>query len=1196
MLRPLIQRSTEELSALFEEWKTQPAKLRGLLDELRHRDRPRAVKLREQVEQRLLFDHADADNGTTQGELPLPESVGVTTSAPQETPERRHSIEPETKREESARELHGDPEPYSKFTLVQDIPAPGRPSAFRPELQNDVHLDLSPGDSLAKVYRVALAELILEMKRRKIGHRQFILEDGEFVTAEGQGFLYQFEFIEEGNLFEGQQIEVVIGGESVKGSLTGISQGRIIITFAESYGSNIGTCILRIDNTALIQALHDRLQKIETDEVPAFRTDFATKVIRNEGEVRAVAPVPQRHSARVHEAKLNEGQERFIRVALANELAWLWGPPGTGKTQSLTLLARLLYDEGKRILICSNTNQAVDQVLLQLCKNMRKAGDSALDGGKVVRLGEIAHEELEREFADQITIDGIVVRKSAELQRRKLEIEAGLLRLGSYVAEAEAMLRRFAELKSAENTLLSTRAEFTRAETKAKESETAIRSSTTMRSALLQELENWTVAGAVRRMFLRSEAQIRYALKDIETALARQEGEHGKTAAALAAQRNKMVQAEAGVRVARLAVVGQNQAELEQRVAESDTKRQPLRDELARIAGELARIRETVLKEARIVGATVTRTYLRPAEFALFDTVIIDEASMILLPAVFHAAGLSTERVIVAGDFMQLPPIVQTEQKAIHGILAHDVFRASGIDTEAENGDPPRFARLMSQFRMDDAICRPVSAAFYKGKLHTDSKRKALPLPLPEPFAQRLTIIDTSRVWPFSTRNVFQSRFNLMHALAIRNLVLHLRDAHCTKDEKGKGMIGLCTPYAAQAKLLREVLTSHGLKDDVRASTAHGFQGDERAFLVLDLVDSIAERNAGLFLQAELLDEVGAKLLNVALSRSKEAVIVVANLTFLDAKLPGNAILRGLLHDFQRDGRVVDVRDVLALRSVLDDLHKFGPHPSIDSEALRTGLFGGHDFAKLARLDMEQAKESIVIFSGFVTSNRVAAMGDLLRHKIAQGVRVRCVTRPPRGNGNIGEELGRSALEALEGMGVIVDLRAEIHEKVLIVDGRVAWFGSLNPLSHTARTSELMARVEDPALVQHLSGLLSIRRHPAGDADNSGIVAENPRCENCGGWSVFFRRGRFGPFFACEKEGCRWTQSLDARPRSHSKPSKQRESVNEDSARSKEKCPKCGSALKKRNGRFGDFYSCSRYPQCDGKASNKAQSKKRNTS
>ena len=77
----------------------------------------------------------------------------------------------------------------------------GRPTPYRPEMLNDLRLDVSPTDPLVKIYRVALWELIREMKRRKIGHQQFILEDGELVNSEGSGFSYQFEFAEDANLF-----------------------------------------------------------------------------------------------------------------------------------------------------------------------------------------------------------------------------------------------------------------------------------------------------------------------------------------------------------------------------------------------------------------------------------------------------------------------------------------------------------------------------------------------------------------------------------------------------------------------------------------------------------------------------------------------------------------------------------------------------------------------------------------------------------------------------------------------------------------------------------------------------------------------------------------------------------------------------------------------------------------------------------
>jgi phosphatidylserine/phosphatidylglycerophosphate/cardiolipin synthase-like enzyme len=200
---------------------------------------------------------------------------------------------------------------------------------------------------------------------------------------------------------------------------------------------------------------------------------------------------------------------------------------------------------------------------------------------------------------------------------------------------------------------------------------------------------------------------------------------------------------------------------------------------------------------------------------------------------------------------------------------------------------------------------------------------------------------------------------------------------------------------------------------------------------------------------------------------------------------------------------------------------------------LRTGLFGGRDFAKLCRIDMENAKKSIVVFSGFITQERAAQMGDLFRQKIAQGVKVRCVTRPPNRNGTIPEKQGRTSLAALEALGVAIDLRNDIHEKVVLIDNMIAWFGSLNPLSHTPRTSELMARVDNAGVASHIASILSVRRRSAEELER-GVFAEpeNPRCEECSGWSVLIR-GKYGPFFACGN-GCEWKQNVDAPHRKRS--------------------------------------------------------------
>jgi PLD-like domain len=244
-------------------------------------------------------------------------------------------------------------------------------------------------------------------------------------------------------------------------------------------------------------------------------------------------------------------------------------------------------------------------------------------------------------------------------------------------------------------------------------------------------------------------------------------------------------------------------------------------------------------------------------------------------------------------------------------------------------------------------------------------------------------------------------------------------------------------------------------------------------------------------------------------------------------------------------------------------------------EAKRTGLFGQNDFDIVFRADIERAKRSIVIFSGFITPERVGSYGDLFRRKILEDVKLRCVTRPPQYNGSIPFERGRAALDALEGIGATVDCRKEIHQKIAIIDSKIVWFGSLNPLSHTAQTDEIMMRAVAPGFATELGRQIAVRSARR-DIDGQGTTTgENPRCGRCGHRTYyFFSRKKARGFFACED--CDWL--LDA----NSAVSK-RDAVEADLPQDGPPCPKCRSKTRHRQGPYGPFYSCSRYPACDGK-------------
>jgi hypothetical protein len=71
-----------------------------------------------------------------------------------------------------------------------------------------------------------------------------------------------------------------------------------------------------------------------------------------------------RRDASLYAGRLNESQKKAVNRALgAEDVMCIHGPPGTGKTQTLTALIELAVAEGQRVLACAHSNQATDNLL-----------------------------------------------------------------------------------------------------------------------------------------------------------------------------------------------------------------------------------------------------------------------------------------------------------------------------------------------------------------------------------------------------------------------------------------------------------------------------------------------------------------------------------------------------------------------------------------------------------------------------------------------------------------------------------------------------------------------------------------------------------------------------------------------------------------------------------------------------------------
>lgn len=1025
--------------------------------------------------------------------------------------------------------------------------------------------------------------------RKKGGGTQIDLRGGERVGEAEGSWLYRFIVAEDLNLRDDTPVRVTCGQEDVSGVLVSFRDGVLVVALEKDLGPKIPAARLVANDSFLVERLKERLEKIRSGEVQ-FNRQAGDRVL-GLTPVRTADAEPN-PAVIQGDGRPNDDQMIAVRRSLGSDTTFVWGPPGTGKTTTLARIVEAHYRAGRSVLLVSNTNIAVDTALERVAERLK--GEPEFHQGLVIRQGPVVKEELRQRFGQQVILEEIVARLGESLRREKeqlareaapLEAEEGLLVAALKDIERLAQARR--NLADREETLAATRSNATARAQEAKQHRA--------RAATLRaDLGRARTMGSVRRFFSGLN------LERLEREIAAEDRAAQASEDAARAVAGDVAKHEADIRVLRSEIdrlTATTRAhppapKVQSRLTALRTRFGQIRERVSAIDRELAALEQEVLARCRILATTVYRTYLGKTAPRQFDVVVIDEASMLMPPLVYYAAGVATQSVTVAGDFRQLPPIVMSEEPLASEWLKCDVFEKVGIPERIARGQPiPHLVALGTQYRMREPICAVINRLFYKDHpLRSDPSvaRGGDGFPL---GASPLLYVDTSPFHPWTALRVgTYSRYNLFHALLVRNIVLHFAETGFLPPAgEPNHAVGAVAPYASQARLIQALLEDRlGARAAGVAATVHRFQGNEKAAMVLDLTDSLGAR-LGRFLQAVRVEEDGARLLNVAASRARDHIVLLGNFDYLRAKAPGNAIVRQLIDYFEEHGEALDLEKLLPLaeRDWVDGLHRVLP-VSFDFPDGASGAFTEGTFYPAFLKDIARARESIVILSPFATDVGTGRWVDPLRAALTRGVRVRILTRPPVEPGGGTTEEVAELVHALRDLGVVVDLRARMHEKIAILDGRVLWHGSLNILSHRD-THESMLRIESPAACSQLGRFVST---PAGRGDDAPALdaRENPECPNCGGPTVW-NDGRYGIYFECGKPNCDGKVDArrggrgraaggDERGTRRGRPSGRRSGSTAGAGG--RPCPKpgCGGRLTERNGRHGRFLGCTNYPGC----------------
>ena len=157
-------------------------------------------------------------------------------------------------------------------------------------------------------------------------------------------------------------------------------------------------------------------------------------------------------------------------------------------------------------------------------------------------------------------------------------------------------------------------------------------------------------------------------------------------------------------------------------------------------------------------------------------------------------------------------------------------------------------------------------------------------------------------------------------------------------------------------------------------------------------------------------------------------------------------------------------------------------------------------------------------------------------------------------------------LSYLAQIGIKVTQKPSMHQKVIVIDGRVVWFGSLNPLSHR-NTQELMFRLENEVFTERVMKECGLQA-PGNEGEVSVSAIDTtkipPRlCSGCGREMKVIPRGRYGPFYKCER--CNLTANV------------KRDDLIRVIRPEVKICPKCRREMELRWSPRGVFLGCSGY-------------------
>lgn len=217
--------------------------------------------------------------------------------------------------------------------------------------EKDKSVQIKPFASVAdfcQAYRMALSAEISFI--RMTGGKHILLQEGKRIGRDNGQFVYLLESEDELNYPEGTPVTIWKGQSQISGKILNCEAFSVYLISELDLGAEVEMLNISAEACCLLQSVSERLMDLSLEP-----SEIAQNLICN-----GLKEIDYRNS------DIAKGQETAVRMSLEQPITFVWGPPGTGKTQTLAKIAWAHIDKGERVLMLSYSNVSVDGAILRV--------------------------------------------------------------------------------------------------------------------------------------------------------------------------------------------------------------------------------------------------------------------------------------------------------------------------------------------------------------------------------------------------------------------------------------------------------------------------------------------------------------------------------------------------------------------------------------------------------------------------------------------------------------------------------------------------------------------------------------------------------------------------------------------------------------------------------------------------------------